>query len=330
MSTPNSVDCVNEDEKLISESCPSPALSVSTTASTNDGHRRKKKKKYRSVESRFMQHHLLKPTISKKPSITGINRLSIRSGGSVINRTSLTSLNKTRTSLNKAKSQDKNSNKIIGNETQVSQQPLISLDDELTMLNSRLTQWCFLNAKADHAFECQKRSAETRLLDAWKLLVKKQDELSNAIRKFTLEEDISRLDTTLSFQANLILQISKHLEHFKTRYVTFASSLASTATAMPISNILTDKLDQLSGEIDICSNATADLLKKWEETSLVHDVASSMQKLCINLKEEVQELNECNTLLREISDAEIVETSLRIEKIENMSNSDLKWAKVNQ
>ncbi|CAG8585952.1 3702_t:CDS:2 [Racocetra fulgida] len=216
-------------------------------------------------------------------------------------------------------SENKNSSKIIGNETQVSQQPLISLDDELTMLNSRLTQWCFLNAKADHAFECQKRSAETQLLDAWKLLVKKQDELSNALRKFTLEDDISRLDTTLSFQANLILQISKHLEHFKTRYATFASSLASTATAMPISNILTEKLDQLSEEIDICSNATADLLKKWEETSLVGDSS---------IDEEVQELNECNTLLREISDAEIVETSLRIEKIENMSNSDAKWTKI--
>ncbi|CAG8709120.1 17237_t:CDS:2, partial [Cetraspora pellucida] len=291
MSTPKSAECADEDEKLMSERCPSPALSVSTTASTNDD---------RSVESRFMQHHLLKPTISKKPTATGINKHNIRSGGSIISRTSL-NLQRLKAEVHEKFGQT--------NVTHVSQQPSISLDDELTMLNARLTQWCFLNAKADHAFDCQKRSAETQLLDAWKLLVKKQDELSNALRKFSLEDDISRLDTTLSFQANLILQISKHLEHFKTRYVTFASSLTS----------------QLSEEIEICSNTTANLLKKWEESSLIHDVASSMQKLCINVKEEVQELNECNTLLREISDAEIIETSLRIEKIENTSNSDSKW-----
>ncbi|CAG8813887.1 1600_t:CDS:2 [Cetraspora pellucida] len=302
MSTPKSVECADKDEKLISERCPSPALSVSTTASANEGPRKKKKKKYRSVESRFMQHHLLKPTISKKPTATGINKHNIRSGGSVISRTNL-NLQRLKAEVHEKLGQT--------NVTHVSQQPSISLDDELTMLNARLTQWYFLNAKADHAFDCQKRSAETQLLDAWKLLVKKQDELSNALRKFSLEDDISRLDTTLSFQANLILQISKHLEHFKTRYVTFASSLTS----------------QLSEEIEICSNTTTNLLKKWEESSLIHDVASSMQKLCINVKEEVQELNECNTLLREISDAEIIETSLRIEKIENMSNSDSKWSK---
>ncbi|RIB07480.1 hypothetical protein C2G38_426146 [Gigaspora rosea] len=204
--------------------------------------------------------------------------------------------------------------------TTINQPSSTSLDDELTMLNARLTQWCFLNAKADHAFECQKRFAETQLLDALKLLVKKQTEISTALRKFSLEIDNSRLDTILAFQANLLLQTSKNLELFKTRYAAFASSLASTTTAMPISNALTGKLDQLSEEINICSTATTDLLKKWEESSLIHDVASSMQKLCINLKEEIQELNECNALLREVSDAEIIETSLRIEKIEGSIN----------
>ncbi|CAG8813575.1 9524_t:CDS:2, partial [Dentiscutata erythropus] len=110
----------------------------------------------RTVESRFMQD-ILKP---KKTTTTGkhtTQRLS---------------------SLNSHKNKDKNSNKILGIETgssntygkfgqttqsiitHISQLSSISLDDELTMLNARMTQWCFLNAKADHAFECQKRFAE--------------------------------------------------------------------------------------------------------------------------------------------------------------------------
>jgi hypothetical protein len=36
----------------------------------------------------------------------------------------------------------------------------------------------------------------------------------------------------------------------------------------------------------------------------------------MNIKEGIQELNECNALLREISEAETIEASLRIQKVE--------------
>ncbi|RIA96832.1 hypothetical protein C1645_754082 [Glomus cerebriforme] len=190
------------------------------------------------------------------------------------------------------------------------------------MLNARLTQWCLLNAKAEHAFEFQKRTAEAQLLDAWELLVKKQEELSKTSRKFTLEKEIIFLNTTLKLQQNILLQINQHFENFKKNYIAFASSLTSTTTAMPIANIITGELGQLKDEIITCSLAAEDVLRKWDmESPLIHDVAYSMSALCMNIKEGIQELNECNALLREISEAETIEASLRIQKVETINDT---------
>ncbi|RGB22630.1 hypothetical protein C1646_730217 [Rhizophagus diaphanus] len=194
-----------------------------------------------------------------------------------------------------------------------------NLDDEIVMLNARLTQWCFINAKAERAFECQKRTAEAQLLDAWELLVEKQEELSKMSRKFTLEKEIIFLNTTLKLQQNILLQINEHFEIFKKYYISFASSLASTTMTMPIANLIIGELGQLKDEIITCSLVAEDVLRKWDmESPLIHDVAFSMYVLCTNIKEGIQELNECNALLREISEAETIEASLRIQKIETI------------
>ena len=97
-------------------------------------------------------------------------------------------------------------------------------------------------------------------------------------------------------------------------------------------------IGQLKDEIITCSLTAEDALRKWNmESPLVtfnmflirnsvinfvtrfcnqiHDVAISMYTLCMNIREDIQELNECNALLREISEAETIEASLRIQKV---------------
>ncbi|CAI2167350.1 5785_t:CDS:10 [Funneliformis geosporum] len=327
----------NENLHKESEKCPSPTLSVSTMISTNN--EQKHKKKTREVPSRYMQsisgnsnaasnknQDIKKNTISK-PAIEG-NRPSIKPIKTVQKQLGIS-----HTTVQKRKAQkiftnlNKNQEQVSQDQNKATLQDCQSptenrnLDDELIMLNARLTQWCLLNAKAEQAFEHQKRTAEVQLLDAWELLVKKQEELSKANQKFTLEKEIIFLNTTLKIQRDILLQINEHFEKFKKRYILFASSLASTTTAMPIANIITGELDQLKNEIITCSIAAEDVLRKWDmESPLIHDVARSMHTLCMNIKKEIQELNECNALLREISEAETIEASLRIQKLETINN----------
>lgn len=311
--------------------------SVSTITSINTANieRRRKKKKTREVSSRYLQslntnsnaneNAELKPTedheIKKRESINkSSNFISKKpySRPSVLNKRGRSILNPEKQKLVQKRREE--ILKLINQvnvKTTGSNQSTINSDDELIMLNARLMQWCFLNAKAEHAFDCQKRTVETQLVDAWELLMRKQNEMLTLRRKFALEKEIIELDRTLKSQVTSILQINQHLEHFKARYLAFATALASTTTAMPITNILTGEFEHLMEEINECSNALDETLQSWgKESSTIHNIANLIYKLCINIKEEIQELNECNSLLQEISEAEILETSLRIQKIE--------------
>ncbi|CAG8683713.1 3261_t:CDS:2, partial [Funneliformis caledonium] len=186
----------NENLHKESEKCPLPTLSVSTMTSTNN--EQKHKKKTREVPSRYMQsisgnsnassnkNQDIKKNAISKPAIEG-SRPSVKPIKTVqkqlgISRTIaqkrksqkiVTSLNKNQETIN----QDQNKATLQDCQSPTENR---NLDDELIMLNARLTQWCLLNAKAEHAFDYQKRTAEIQLLDAWELLVKKQEELSKA------------------------------------------------------------------------------------------------------------------------------------------------------
>lgn len=76
----------------------------------------------------------------------------------------------------------------------------LNSEDELMMLNARLIQWCYLNANNELAFENQKLSVESQLLQAWKVLHEKKVGLMNSLRKFELEKDLININETLEFQ----------------------------------------------------------------------------------------------------------------------------------
>ncbi|CAH1758664.1 10594_t:CDS:2 [Entrophospora sp. SA101] len=193
-------------------------------------------------------------------------------------------------------------------------------EDELMMLNARLIQWCYLNVNNEFAFENQKLSVESQLLQAWKVLYEKRVGLINSLRKFELEKDLININETLEFQKNILTSIIQYLENFKPNYVEFVSSLSKTITAMPIINILTVDLAELTKEIDDCLNVASELLSPQtsnmsESSLLVQNIADTIQNLCNDIKKEFQELTECNNLLRDLYDAEINESSLRIRKL---------------
>ncbi|CAJ0913997.1 4224_t:CDS:2 [Entrophospora sp. SA101] len=119
---------------------------------------------------------------------------------------------------------------------------------------------------------------------------------------------------------NILTSIIQYLENFKPNYVEFVSSLSKTITAMPIINILTVDLAELTKEIDDCLNVASELLSPQtsnmsESSLLVQNIADTIQNLCNDIKKEFQELTECNNLLRDLYDAEINESSLRIRKL---------------
>nr|CAG8562447.1 12689_t:CDS:2 [Entrophospora candida] len=165
------------------------------------------------------------------------------------------------------------------------------------------------------------KSTITKIVaSTWKVLYEKRVGLINSLRKFELEKDLININETLEFQKNILTNIIQYLENFKPNYVEFVSSLSKTITAMPIINILTVDLAELTKEIDDCLNVASELLSPQtsnmsESSLLVQNIADTIQNLCNDIKKEFQELTECNNLLRDLYDAEINESSLRIRKL---------------
>ncbi|CAG8501594.1 8693_t:CDS:10 [Ambispora gerdemannii] len=180
------------------------------------------------------------------------------------------------------------------------------------------------NFKASQSFECQKQAVEAQLLEAWELFLQKQKEFDEAKRRFELAQEMLLLQETLSVQRDQLLQVIQDLENFKMRYIPFASSLESTTTAMPIPNVEIGNLDALSSQINECCEAVSKVMETTTLASaMIHEVAQLMHHLCVNIKEEIQELGICNSLILEISKAETLERSMRIQMIEAASNSRL-------
>ncbi|CAB5395993.1 unnamed protein product [Rhizophagus irregularis] len=235
-----------------------PTLSVSTTTSTNT--EQKHKKKTREVQSRYMQ------TVSNNSNdktavpirIRTLKRLAASDafvGGKRFNIKPIKVVQKqlgmSRLTVQKHKAESlkfaptqTNLSKNHEAVSQALQDTYIpaenhNLDDEIVMLNARLTQWCFINAKAERAFECQKRTAEVKLI----------------LNQFLFESEIMLINYISTIigcmgiacrETRRIVKTTKHIitnqrtfEIFKKHYISFASSLASTTTTMPIANIIT-------------------------------------------------------------------------------------------
>ncbi|RUS24523.1 hypothetical protein BC938DRAFT_473448, partial [Jimgerdemannia flammicorona] len=79
----------------------------------------------------------------------------------------------------------------------------VTEDEELVMLEARMMQWCFFNARAAHAFERQTEAAQQQLWTAWRALTKEREALYLAQRKWKVETDILGLEEALVTQITM-------------------------------------------------------------------------------------------------------------------------------
>ncbi|RUP50375.1 hypothetical protein BC936DRAFT_139439 [Jimgerdemannia flammicorona] len=228
----------------------------------------------------------------------------------------------------------------------------VTEDEELVMLEARMMQWCFFNARATHAFErqteaaqacffvsqalfiyfwgetlraccplnfgvCRSYNPQQQLWTAWRALTKEREALYLAQRKWKVETDILGLEEALATQNDHLTRVGGQLSQFKERYLTFASALATTTTALPTVNIVIGDLDELVNELHECDAVLSKMTEGHDTSSQKLDrYAKSIRGLCGCLQDEVEELRECQRLLNEIAAAETTERSLRLGQVQ--------------
>ncbi|KAL1924514.1 uncharacterized protein VTP21DRAFT_4168 [Calcarisporiella thermophila] len=190
-------------------------------------------------------------------------------------------------------------------------------EEEISHLQTRLTQWCFLNARSAWSFEQQKIQAEEQLLAVWKMVRDMNEEIMREERKLKLEKEIYAVDHILRIQQENLDAILDELNTFTEKYVAYAEALARTTSVMPISQISIQNLDALQEQLDqLAQLLESNLLEGGAGTELIQDFAKALKNTYRTIQEETRELRECEKLLVELARMEAWEQSTSAQNIQ--------------
>ncbi|ORY02406.1 hypothetical protein K493DRAFT_334628 [Basidiobolus meristosporus CBS 931.73] len=200
-----------------------------------------------------------------------------------------------------------------------SQAAEICFDDneaEIEVLQARLLQWNFINAKATQAFEEQKHQVEAQFKTVYSHIIGLKYELNQSKDMLHSFDSKEKLEKVIATQMNLLNQINSRVEDFKENYLSLAAAAQATSEIMPVSGVFLEDMGLLYQEIRACDTAMQSILNGHEEQiTKTTEMAQTIHNLWKNMQEIIAELNECNDLFKELSDIQKVESSHMLESI---------------
>ncbi|KAF9546563.1 hypothetical protein EC957_009641 [Mortierella hygrophila] len=183
--------------------------------------------------------------------------------------------------------------------------------EEIYLSQARLMQWYLMTKRADEHFSAQEKSAETQFELVGRSLLEKQTKLQDLQKRFEVEQDLVKLESTLGCQRDQLLSIIDGMDTFKADYEEFTAALDREARVLSIPGIDDSNLNQWLGQIKDCQSVL-ELSSRGssKDYELVQAIAQVMQELCCTVKEEIQEMRQCAALAAELREVETIEASL--------------------
>ncbi|KAG9068572.1 hypothetical protein KI688_010847 [Linnemannia hyalina] len=183
--------------------------------------------------------------------------------------------------------------------------------EEIYLSQARLMQWYLMTKRADEHFSAQEKSAEAQFELVGRSLLEKQTKLQDLQKRFEVEQNLVKLESTLGCQRDQLLSIIDGLDTFKADYEEFTAALDREARVLSIPGIDDSNLNQWLGQIKDCQSVLElSSRRSGKDCELVQAIAQVMQELCCTVKEEIQEMRQCAALVAELREAETIEASL--------------------
>ncbi|KAF9122580.1 hypothetical protein BGX30_001900 [Mortierella sp. GBA39] len=183
--------------------------------------------------------------------------------------------------------------------------------EEIYLSQARLMQWYLMTKRATEHFSAQEKSAEAQVELVGRSLLEKQTKLQDLQKRFEVEQDLVKLESTLGCQRDQLLSITDGLDTFKADYEEFTAALDREARVLSIPGIDDSNLNQWLGQIKDCQSVLElSSRRPSKDYELVQAIAQVMQELCCIVKEEIQEMRQCAVLAAELREAETIEASL--------------------
>jgi len=187
--------------------------------------------------------------------------------------------------------------------------------DDILMLQARLLQWRFLNAKFSYTFNLQKEDVKRQFYAVTSYISSEHLALYSQEAAMQRKYRQQRLTTWLDVKANPGVQAAEQpFGIFQSNYTEFTRGLAETANKMPIRNAVLKSPDDLSTLLKD-SQQTLTKIEELENQTQISAFSGSIQHLTVSINEIAAEFEECQELIKKITELESMERNLLIQQI---------------
>jgi len=185
-----------------------------------------------------------------------------------------------------------------------------------------LLQWCFVNARAKHAFEAQQEQALLCIFDVHNQIQQRREQLFS--RKLELQSQLfnTAVARLLRNQYTEMPSVSL-MSDLRQAHDAFIEALYTSMHHMPVEGLRIN-LEELSYELQV-SLRTLTCIKEMLEAQVpkIGKYAESIQSLHTTTHQELAALSQCREVLLAITMLENMERSLRAQLIQISYQTDI-------
>ncbi|KAF8930852.1 hypothetical protein BGZ58_008003 [Dissophora ornata] len=185
--------------------------------------------------------------------------------------------------------------------------------EEIYLSQARLLQWFMMSKRAAQHFENQEKSAEAQFKAVEQSILEQEEELQILQKRLNVEKEFAELESNLGCHRDRLLAVISELQSLKGSYGALSTAIDNKSGAPGIPGIDEGILQKWLAQIQDCRVALDTWSKRntsKEDEGFLLGVTRIMKKSCDAVKQEIQELLLCLTLLSRIREAESLESSL--------------------
>ncbi|KAG0051634.1 hypothetical protein BGZ83_003511 [Gryganskiella cystojenkinii] len=184
--------------------------------------------------------------------------------------------------------------------------------EDLYLAQARLLQWYLMSKKASRELMEQEQEAKTEQQELEKDILEKQVRLRDLQQRIAVERELVDLESNLGRQREQLMSVVNGLEDLRPEYEDTLQALERETNLSSIPLFEDRHLDHWLVQIRNCQSSLETTSKKTDSNrSLLKGLALFMREMCIRAQEEIQELQQCASLLIKLREAKETEQRLQ-------------------
>ncbi|KJE94891.1 hypothetical protein CAOG_05450 [Capsaspora owczarzaki ATCC 30864] len=193
---------------------------------------------------------------------------------------------------------------------------LITLKNEIELLQCELYQWSYIASASQQAFAAREVQAEQQIYALWQRVEQLRHDVSLLRQQLWSIEHTQRAEELVMSEHDLLIQLEAELSDFVSAYTALANSISATTHTIPTRGIHLGNQDDIAIEL----RQSAALLSELTQISAVdqqpiHELAIQSAVLHDTITAEADSLRKCREVMAALEYLAAEEVSLRLSEV---------------